>query len=467
MKDNITEKIEIHTEEYRQTFVRLNEVREPGDVKLLKKMDVVGMTTTCAARMHSIVKKLKSPIVIIEEAAEVLEAHIVTVLNEHCQHLILLGDHQQLKPTTSDYVLEKQFNLGISLFERMVKNGIQCHTLNVQHRMRPEISSLICPVIYPDLTNHESVYEFPAVAGVQHSVYFVDHEEPEESFGDSSKLNIFEAKFLVKLTRYVGQVVTLQKEMDFSPRRDARHVKITAVDNFQGEENKIILLSLVRSNNDNNVGFLRIENRICVALSRAKHGLFIMGNMEPLCASSEIWRTIKERLSCRNAIGRCLPLVCQIHNTETLMKYPEDFSKVPEGGCNEPCCAQLECGHVCIKKCHVYDRDHETYKCNEPCNRRICNEAGHDLCTKRCHESCGKCEYKITETLPCGHLREIMCHMKESLEKIKCTKNVSIDLPCGHVANKLCHDDKESFVCPFPCDVSLPNCFHQCTLKCQ
>lgn len=51
-----------------------------------------------------------------------------------------------------------------------------------------------------------------------------------------------------------------------------KDVRITVVDNFQGEENKIILLSLVRSNADGNVGFLKIDNRICVALSRAKEG---------------------------------------------------------------------------------------------------------------------------------------------------------------------------------------------------
>jgi helicase required for RNAi-mediated heterochromatin assembly 1 len=51
-----------------------------------------------------------------------------------------------------------------------------------------------------------------------------------------------------------------------------RNVKILTVDNYQGEENKIVLLSLVRSNNQNSIGFLGISNRICVALSRAKEG---------------------------------------------------------------------------------------------------------------------------------------------------------------------------------------------------
>jgi superfamily I DNA and/or RNA helicase len=54
-------------------------------------------------------------------------------------------------------------------------------------------------------------------------------------------------------------------------------VRITVVDNFQGEENDIILLSLVRSNKEARIGFLKIENRVCVALSRAKMGLYIIG----------------------------------------------------------------------------------------------------------------------------------------------------------------------------------------------
>lgn len=51
------------------------------------------------------------------------------------------------------------------------------------------------------------------------------------------------------------------------------NVKITVVDNYQGEESKIILLSLVRNNKDNKIGFLGTENRICVALSRAREGI--------------------------------------------------------------------------------------------------------------------------------------------------------------------------------------------------
>lgn len=68
---------------------------------------------------------------IVEEAAEVLESHIVTCLTPACQHLILIGDHQQLRPSTTVYELSTQYKLDISLFERMVNNKLNCYKINV------------------------------------------------------------------------------------------------------------------------------------------------------------------------------------------------------------------------------------------------------------------------------------------------------------------------------------------------
>lgn len=65
------------------------------------------MTTTGAARLQATLQTLKFRIVIVEEAAEVLESHIITSLTSHCAHLILIGDHQQLRPSTADYYMEK------------------------------------------------------------------------------------------------------------------------------------------------------------------------------------------------------------------------------------------------------------------------------------------------------------------------------------------------------------------------
>ena len=91
------------------------------------------------------------------------------------------------------------------------------------------------------------------------------------------------------LTAYVGQLTQLKKEM---ANKIFRGVRVCAVDNFQGEENDIILLSLVRSNEDGKIGFLQIENRVCVALSRAKKGFFCIGNFSLLATKSLLWNKI-------------------------------------------------------------------------------------------------------------------------------------------------------------------------------
>ena len=118
----------------------------------------------------------------MEEAAEVLESHIVTSLTPGCQHVILIGDHQQLRPSPTVYKLAKDYNLDVSLFERMVKNGIPFTRLRLQHRMRPEISKMLDHIyVNPKLENHASVMNFDNIKGVVSNVFFVEHEESEVS----------------------------------------------------------------------------------------------------------------------------------------------------------------------------------------------------------------------------------------------------------------------------------------------
>lgn len=74
-------------------------------------------------------------------------------------------------------------------------------------------------------------------------------------------------------------------------------------DNYQGEENDIIILSLVRSNPDKKIGFLKTHNRICVALSRARCGLFVIGNMQLLAEVDEMWKKILKSASEQKELG--------------------------------------------------------------------------------------------------------------------------------------------------------------------
>ncbi|KAJ8946031.1 hypothetical protein NQ318_023280 [Aromia moschata] len=458
-----------------------SEQRDIEDVKIMRENLVVGMTTTGAARLRASLEALRSPIVIVEEAAEVLESHIVTALTVRCQHLILIGDHKQLKPSTANYKIATQYGLEVSLFERMVNNDLQCYTLDVQHRMKPKICNLIRPTIYPHLLDHTSVMRRPSIQGVVPDLFFIDHKYPEELCDNSSKKNIHEAKYLINLAKYLilngyesdnitilaaylGQMFEMQRERKKNDMLLA-NVRIAVLDNYQGEESDIILLSLVRNNSDNKIGFLKIENRVCVALSRARNGLYIMGNMDMLCNNSSLWRDVKKTLEAENALGKSLELRCSIHDTITEVECEDDFAKVPEGGCTLKCGTELSCGHICNNVCHIQDRDHNIYKCYEHCGRRLCDKTETHICKKKCFEECGPCDYPVTHMLPCGHEATIPCHI-DPLDH-KCSTLVSTTLECNHVANRPCYIPTEDFPCPHPCDNRVEQCGHACTRLCH
>ena len=494
--------------EYDQAVERKQEITRMEEYEILRKACVIGMTTTCAAKYRSILKEIRPRIVIVEEAAEVLEAHIIASLTPGCQHLILIGDHQQLRPTPAVYDLAKRYKLDVSLFERMVNVGIQCETLNVQHRMRPEISALM-KHIYDDLENHESVEKYEDIKGMKKNMFFISHNYTEVScYQSHSHVNEHEAKFLVALCRhlmqqgyradqitllttYTGQMYAIRdclQEEDaikepLKPENDSsfRGVRVTTVDNFQGEENDIILLSLVRSNKDEKVGFIKIVNRACVALSRARKGFYCIGNFGLLSKHSDIWKKIVTDLKASSSIGNVLPVVCQIHNDEISVKTAEDFNtKVPMGGCQRPCAVRLKCGHACPLACHPSDRDHVEFRCQKPCEKKRarCDHT----CPKRCWEVCEQnCEIEVEKELPiCGHTMLVRCDTNPVM--LKCQKRCEKDLSCGHRCQSKCGESctekcreivkKTDWPCghlvSIACSATPNDCFHPCeaTLEC-
>ena len=494
--------------EYDQAVEREQEIIRMEEYEVLREACVIGMTTTCAAKYRSILKEIRPRIVIVEEAAEVLEAHIIASLTSGCQHLILIGDHQQLRPTPAVYDLAKRYKLDVSLFERMVNVGIQCETLNVQHRMRPEISALM-KHIYDDLENHESVEKYEDIKGMKKNMFFISHNYTEVScYQSHSHVNEHEAKFLVALCRhlmqqgyradqitllttYTGQMYAIRdclQEEDaikepLKPENDSsfRGVRVTTVDNFQGEENDIILLSLVRSNKDEKVGFIKIVNRACVALSRARKGFYCIGNFGLLSKHSDIWKKIVTDLKASSSIGNVLPVVCQIHNDEISVKTAEDFNtKVPMGGCQRPCAVRLKCGHACPLACHPSDRDHVEFRCQKPCEKKRarCDHT----CPKRCWEVCEQnCEIEVEKELPiCGHTMLVRCDTNPVM--LKCQKRCEKDLSCGHRCQSKCGESctekcreivkKTDWLCghlvSIACSATPNDCFHPCeaTLEC-
>ena len=502
MKGDLIETLKEYEEMFEQNCQEIKEADQKKQIEALHKADVIGLTTTGAARYYEVLINVKPKIVIVEEAAEVLEAHIVTSLSDQCEHLVLIGDHKQLRPSPAVYELAKRFRLDISLFERMINNKVNYECLEYQHRMRPEISQLI-RLFYPNLKNHDSVANKQNIKGVSSNVYFVSHRHPESKDEDNtSHSNRHEATFIVELCRYLLKqqyspseitiLTTYSAQMFLLRRLMAQEefvgVSITVVDNYQGEENEIVLLSLVRSNIENNIGFLKTENRINVALSRARNGLFVIGNFASFEKVSDIWASIVSLLRKENHIGPSLPLFCRNHtDTKLAAKAAEDFQNTPEGGCNEDCDTRLDCGHVCRLKCHVYDTDHKQYKCQVPCKRMCKNN---HKCSKRCFEECGNCEVEMTKRMPnCGHVQTVPCYIDTTVWECKapcnkmcknnhqCSKrcfeecsNCEVEMTkrmpnCGHVQTVRCYIDTTVWECKAPCNKMCKN-NHQCNKMC-
>lgn len=504
-----SEQIQTHAERYEQACEMYIDSLKEVDEHVLLDSDVIGITTTGAAKHHHFLKKIHPKLVIFEEAAEIFEAHVITSLGPSVQQLILIGDHKQLQPKPNCYDLERNYSLSVSLFERLIMNGCPFVTLGVQHRMRPEISKLIHPSIYRELSDHHSVTKYDHINGIAHDVFMIDHCHPEVENHDSdttTHVNVFEADYIVALCRYLlkqgydpsqitiltmyrGQLLELKRKMK---RRDFEGVRVAAVDDFQGEENDIILLSLVRSNSDENIGFLSTTNRICVSLSRAKRGLYIIGNLSMLRGKDKtVWPEIISDLEECGCVGKALPLQCRVHaESKVLAEEPEDFLKCPEGGCDQKCGARLQCGHVCPRVCHPNDMSHTKYRCQRVCQKTLpCGHSCRSTCYK-CSSHCEPCSAIKKVTLPvCKHRVEIPCsadpatfqcpRLCEKLLKCghgcqnpcsehctrKCNVKVERTLTCGHTVQAPCYEPLDAIKCHEPCNASL-ECGHQCVGTC-
>lgn len=150
------------------------------DHNYLKEAKVIGMTTTGLSKYRGLIQSLNPKIVLIEEAAETLEAFVSVACFKSLEHLVLVGDHQQLRGHCNDEELAgKPYYLGISMFERLVRNKVEFSQLKRQRRMIPEIRRALKP-IYEDLEDHPCTLDrlpIPGMGGV--NSYFFTHKGRE------------------------------------------------------------------------------------------------------------------------------------------------------------------------------------------------------------------------------------------------------------------------------------------------
>ena len=475
-------------------LTKKNEVSLMLDDDKIKEYKIVEMTTTGAAKYSTILEQNNFEIVIIEEAAEVLESHILSLLTKNTRQLILIGDHKQLRPKPYNFELETKYNFGISMFERLINNNIPYSSLKYQRRMKPIFANFV-RIIYGDkeYLDYDDVKNKSKVKGMEKDMYIIKHHELEtENEGLKSKVNEYEAKYLanlcqylllqlyeknqiVILTFYVGQVLAIKKQLK---KLSIDNIRVSSVDNYQGEECDIVLLSLVRSNKKDDIGFLKYFNRVCVAFSRAKIGFYIIGNIDHIVQSEkklknsqkldakmqDVWQKIKQKAEELNIIGDTLTLVCQNHGVKTLVKECKDFTKSVEGGCNKICLKRLDCGHTCEKLCHV--KDCNSFKCLKACERinPNCKYKLHK-CNKRCYEDCGPCQGKIDVKLPCNHIKK-EANCCDDINLIKCVEKCNKILDCFHKCELTCGEDCKSKPCKQKIKIKL-NCGHINEIECH
>ncbi|KAG9254099.1 P-loop containing nucleoside triphosphate hydrolase protein [Emericellopsis atlantica] len=400
-----------------QSFARLCDRvkigRTSNDVKLLKEqgISVVGCTLTGLTKYRALVAALEPKVLLVEEAAETREPNITSALFPSLDQLILVGDHQQLVPSVdADVLTEHPFNLHVSLFERLVKIGLPFTQLQVQRRMTPSISKIV-RLFYPDLEDHEIVKSKehrPPVPGLRPDcrLKWFRHEWPESRSENMSYDNLEEAKMIAGFTQYLvqnglqpadiailsfynGQVELIQRILANTTYFKEKHAHqrwsdvVRTVDGFQGEQNEVVILSVVRSGD--RPGFVQNENRAVVALSRAKRGMFIFGNDDTLrttAASAQTWGGVLNILEEDHAINNTLEIVCQRHNTVTTITKAEDWEDVPGGGCGKPCGWTCPEGHQCTQRCHRIP--HPQQGCSAACKNPQLS------CGHPCRESCGR-----------------------------------------------------------------------------
>ncbi|KAI1005735.1 Helicase required for RNAi-mediated heterochromatin assembly 1 [Podosphaera aphanis] len=413
--------------------VLVNEIRIAKAICNIKLLDhlgikIVGCTTSGLSKYRGFLSALQPRTILIEEAAETSEGKIIAGIPESIQQIIMVGDHKQLQAScTIPALREAPYYMNVSMFERLVKNEFPYIMLNKQRRMISDIRKLLCigpTPFYDKLHDHEVVLDRinarPPVPGMGgKDTYFFNHNWPEARNPEGSCYNEDEAEMIVGffhylhlngvepskitvLTFYNGQRKLLLRLLKCHiGLLNINHFNVQTVDSYQGEENDIILLSLVRSNKPRSVGFLDNKNRFVVALSRARRGLYIFGNSitltdneseEPLQGRELLWLPLLQfmRSQARFDINTGLPVTCSRHKTITFINEAKDFAQLA-GGCNRKCDrGLLPCHHVCPLNCHSFD--HQTVTCcKEPCSKSlVCGHRCSGTCSAECFcDTCG------------------------------------------------------------------------------
>jgi regulator of nonsense transcripts 1 len=286
---------------------KYKQLTKSAEREILSSADVI--CCTCVGAGDPRLAKFKFRTVLIDESTQSAEPECLIPIVLGCKQLVLVGDHQQLGPVIMNKKAAKA-GLSTSLFERLVHLGTSPIRLQVQYRMHPCLSQFPSNMFYDgSLQNGVTAsqrtrrdIEFPWPAVENPMMFWSNLGNEEISASGTSYLNRTEASNVEKIvtrffkagvkpegigiiTPYEGQrsyIVSSMQATGTFKKELYKEIEVASVDAFQGREKDFIVLSCVRSNDHQGIGFLSDPRRLNVALTRAKFGVVILGNPKVL-----------------------------------------------------------------------------------------------------------------------------------------------------------------------------------------
>ena len=330
-----------HREDFHQKLDRLKgratEIEIKINAELFGEARVIASTLVGSA--NRLLDGMKFGTLFIDEAAQALEA-ACWIPMRRAYRVIFAGDHCQLPPTVKSIAALKA-GLGKTLMERIVENKPEVVTLlKVQYRMNEKIMRFSSDWFYHGEVQSAPQIKYRGILDYDEPMMWIDpnteaertgidiEEEPlkeqfvGESFGRVNKgeaeltLNVLQDYFqkigkqrildeqidVGVISPYRAQVQYLRKLIRkrefFKPYR--RLITVNTVDGFQGQERDVIMISMVRANDDGQIGFLCDLRRMNVAITRARMKLIILGDKETLCHHpfyKKLWEYIHDDVS--------------------------------------------------------------------------------------------------------------------------------------------------------------------------
>lgn len=345
------------SENYHQKMDKLKsraaEIELRINAELFGEARVIACTLVGSA--HRLLEGMKFGTLFIDEAAQALEA-ACWIPMRRASRVILAGDHCQLPPTVKS-IAALRAGLGKTLMERIAENKPEVVTLlKIQYRMNDEIMRFSSDWFYGGEVESAPQIKYRSVLDYDHPITWIDtsneenqitiegEDAPEDSASTASsvsaanqnsdlnfkeqfvgesfgRINKAEAELtLLTLAEYftkIGKQRVLEERIDvgiispyraqvqylkklikkyefFKPYR--RLISVNTVDGFQGQERDVILISLVRSNDEGQIGFLKDLRRMNVAMTRARMKLIILGNKDTMTKHpfyKKLWEYVK------------------------------------------------------------------------------------------------------------------------------------------------------------------------------